>query len=77
MHVEYKQDAEQADVVHLTTKQRKTEGYAMHVEYLADFVCWMTKQRTSGAYDARRMLLLVLLLLLHTIGPLARYIQND
>ena len=41
----------------------------------------MTKQRTPGAYDARRILLLLLvvllLVLLHTIGPLARYIQND
>ena len=33
MHVEYKQDAEEADVVHLMTKQRKTEVQAVHVEY--------------------------------------------
>ena len=73
MQAEYKHDAEQADFVYWMTKQRKTARHECRVQDAkrADFAYWMAKQHTPGAYDVHRMLLL------HTTGPLARYIQSD
>ncbi|MEP5116138.1 MAG: hypothetical protein ABJQ90_10455, partial [Parasphingorhabdus sp.] len=76
MYVKYKQDAKQVQLNDETTQDRgvninKVSNRCRVQDTKREkFAFWMTKQRTSDAYDT-------VPLLLHTIGHLARFLQHD